>query len=703
MFKIISSFLIVFTISLQISAQCGGYFKESSRQVLSNPIAFGHFEDFDNDGKEDLLGHSPTLYVWSEGRKNYQFHFYKRVSANSFETTAQSTAIDNIPFLNAFIYGDVNGDGFKDLIVRHTGSPRTIKTYLNDGTGKFPTTAPTLTADETILAASDLNGDNKADLVVSNSTGLNYRLTQPDNSFGSPVFIASNASLEMGRHLFGIGYIWINSNPLIVEDINNDGHKDIAYVGQSGSWTYNLVVLTNNGSLSFTPSPAVVFGPVITKLRAYDLNNDGKKDFISDFGRNNGARIAVNNGDNTFTSSQLSLFESNANTYSQDYKTKNFSAADFDNDGDIDIIYPGRSGYMLFKNQGNATFNTQEIRGYPGIDQPANLDGDGKADTVFLNYSVINSSYRLWDGHNWDYYFLHSAVSFRKNFCDPVGQTKVIDFDGDGYVDRAFWNPQTGIWRYYPTFNNSNDSQVTMQLGSAALGDVPVPNDYDGDGKTDFAIYRTSNGTWWINGSRGTSISGFHFGLPEDKPVPADYDGDGRADIAVYRPSTGIWHFWLSQTNQYSAVHWGISDDKLVPADYDGDGKADVAVFRPSTQVWYILNSADNSIFITQWGLGTDIPVPGDYDGDGKANVTVYRDGLWYVLRSDYSLSAMYWGIANDVPFFNETLQSPSIGVYRSSNSTFHLGSQGAASGGYAQPTGNSANEIFVSSILPPQ
>ncbi len=703
MFKVFSALSVVLIVSVQIWGQCGGYFKDSSRQVLSNAIAFGHFEDFDNDGKEDLLGFSPTQYIWSTNQKDYQFHFYKRLNDNSFDTTAQSTAIANVSFFNGFVYGDVNGDGYKDVIVKHQTNPQTITTYLNDGTGKFTTTAPTLTANDTIWAASDLNGDGKADLIVTIANGIHYRLAQSDNSFGDPVFIVESGSISSGRNLFGISYIFINSFSMLVEDLNGDGLKDIAYVSQSGTSSYNLIVLTNNGNLNFTQSPPVAFGQVITKLRAYDLNNDGKKDFISDFERNYSARVAVNNGDNTFTSSQLIIFADGGNRFAQDYVAKNFSAADFDNDGDTDIIYPGTSAYMIFWNQGNATFSSQTIIGYPGIDQPANLDGDGRADAVFLNYSVVNSSYRLWDGNNFNYFYRHNSVSFRKNVCERAGQTKVIDFDGDGFVDRAFWNPQTGVWRYYPSYNNFTNSQVTMQLGSGALGDVPVPNDYDGDGKTDIAVYRKSDGTWWINGSRGTSISGFRFGLPEDKPVPADYDGDGRADIAVYRPSTGEWHLWLSQTSQYSVIRFGIGEDKPVPADYDGDGKADIAVYRPSTRVWYVFNSSNSSIFIVQYGLSTDIPVPGDYDGDGKANITVYRDGVWYVLRSDYSTSVMFWGLANDVPFFSDTLQYPRIGAYRSATSTVYLSFQDQYPGASPFPTGNSANEIFVSSILPPQ
>jgi hypothetical protein len=355
------------------------------------------------------------------------------------------------------------------------------------------------------------------------------------------------------------------------------------------------------------------------------------------------------------------------------------------------------------RNQGNQTFDAQVIDGHPNIDDLTNLDNDGRMDAVYLNSSFLSGTYTLNDGVNNYSFLLRNSVVFRKNICAPAGQTKFIDFNGDGEVDRAFWNPATGIWRYYLNNNPQipNPQQVTFLWGKGSLGDVPVPNDYDGDGKTDFAVFRKSDGTWWIAKSSDGTTYALHFGITEDKPVPADYDGDGRADIAVFRPSTGDWHFWFSQTNSYGAAHFGSSGDKPVPADYDGDRKADMAVFRPSTGYWYRFSSSDYSVFALPYGVSTDVPIPGDYDGDGRANIAVFRDGVWYVLRDDFSTIYLYWGVANDIPFFNDSLYRPTLGIYSASNAKVYLNYYNL--GGAGLTTGNSANEIFVSSILPPQ
>lgn len=703
MFKFFTLFSIFAAVSLQISAQCGVYFKESSRQIFSNSFANAAFEDFDGDGLEDLFGYSPTRYA-NTGSTDFQIHYYKRLAANSFDTTAKVSAITNVRlFIGGF--GDVDGDGKKDVVVTHmSGSFLSIRAYLNDGTGSFSTATPVVDVpdNETVFGVSDMNNDGKADVITAAVVGvtgtLYYRLTQPDNSFGARVAISTFVQgMAIGKFSATYGRTVLTySYPLLIEDLNNDGAKDIALVNTQSK----LYVLTNNGSLTFTESFTMQYQGVTGKLKAYDFNNDGKKDFISN-ADGNGVRFALNNGNNTFTESTLILPAGiSSNSYSGFFYTNDFKVADFDNDGDLDVIFPGTKNYAFFRNQGNATFTTQAFKSIISLDALTNLDGDGKADSVALIRPLINGAYFLHDGSNNQYFYRHNAVSFRKNVCDPIGQTKKVDFNGDGFADRTFFNTTNGNWRYNPAINGPATTQVNFQWGVA--GDKPVPNDYDGDGVTDYAVFRPSDGTWWIYRSSDNQSYALHFGISEDKPVPADYDGDGRADIAVFRPSTGDWHFFFSLTNQYGAVHFGAGEDKPIPADYDGDGKADVCVFRPSEGNWYRFNSSDYSVFVVHYGVSIDKLVPGDYDGDGKANIAIFRDGVWYVLKDDFSSSIFNWGVTGDEPYFDEGVESR-VNVFRRSSSHFWAVNAQFPSITDATPSGNTTNEVLVSSILSPE
>jgi hypothetical protein len=689
MSKIYFALFILFAVSIPAAAQCSGvYFKDLNRQLLSNGFAYSYVEDFDNDGLNDIFGFKLT-----EGG-NLQIYYYKRLSATSFDTTSRNTVITNAR--GVFVFGDVNNDGKKDLIITHSVNQQMIlTTYLNDGTGRFLTTTPAVNVDnnETFYVAGDLNNDGKADVLSTIQNGGNstlyYRLAQPDNSFGAATQITTFPSfLAYGA------YIHASNSSIFIEDLNNDGLKDIAYTPYA---TNTLRVLTNQGNAAFTETVSSGFWQSSSRLKSVDLNADGKKDFVSAPVNDPNAKIKIlaNDGNNSFTVSETSIPPEYVGAYNEgvDYVT-----GDFDADGKADIIVPGAKKYLFLKNQGNFTFTPQEFKSYLNIKLAELIDGDAKTDIISINRPFIDGYQRLQTPNA--LFSLYSAVRFRRNVCNPVGQTKTVDFNGDGFTDRAFWNPSTGVWRYYT--DNTQNNQVYFQWGSGAAGDVPVPQDYDGDGQTDYAVFRKSDGNWWIVRSSDGQVVTFKFGITEDKPIPADYDGDGRADFAVFRPSEGNWYVWLSQSNQFYAAHFGLSEDKPLPADYDGDGKADICVFRPSTGVWYRTNSSDNSFFAVQYGVADDKPVPADFDEDGKANIAVFRNGAWYVLKNDFSTYTFYWGTANDIPFLGYEYQSAAF-VYRKTASAIYTTIYAETFPGTytTYSTGNSFNETFVSTVLP--
>jgi len=279
--------------------------------------------------------------------------------------------------------------------------------------------------------------------------------------------------------------------------------------------------------------------------------------------------------------------------------------------------------------------------GSAGAVNIVDFDGDGKTDIAF---------YRSNSGA-WYIHPSSGAAAYGVGWGgDPSDKPVPGDYDGDGKTDTAFYRPASGAWYISPS-----SGAAAYGVGWGGTGFTPVPGDYDGDGKTDVAIYSSSTGAWWIKPSSGAASYGVGWGGTGFTPVPGDYDGDGKTDIAIYNSTTGAW--WIQPSSGAAAygVGWGGTGFTAVPGDYDGDGKTDIAIYDPITGIWWVKPSSGAAAYGVGWGGDTsDKPVPGDYDGDGKDDIAVYRasTGAWYVKPSSGAATygVGFGGGATDIP-----------------------------------------------------
>jgi hypothetical protein len=182
---------------------------------------------------------------------------------------------------------DFNGDGFADIAVTSNAmASRPGTVYLYNGRASGPPTVPSQTLTGTggvggyfggtVISAGDVNGDGFGDLLVG-APGVGRAYVYFGGSSGLPV--VPSATLADGSTAFGRGSAAIG-------DANGDGYADVL-VGEQGAGTnlpYAQVFLGSASGPSSIPSATLV-GPITGGYYGYtmtggDLNGDGLGDAV---------------------------------------------------------------------------------------------------------------------------------------------------------------------------------------------------------------------------------------------------------------------------------------------------------------------------------------------------------------------------------------------------------------------------------------
>ena len=247
-------------------------------QVPGTPV----IGDFNGDGKLDvaLIAANSGLYVY----------------LGNGDGTLQSPVISDptTPYQSLVAVGDFNGDGKLDLIGFYFNfSDCELAFFAGNGDGTFqtPSTHYVLGPYTYGVAAADLNGDGKLDLVVTQSTLANGYTVMLGNGDGT---FTSQAP--------GYAYPGLQSVNPTIADINADGKLDLILPCCQGGQTPTDQVFLGNGDGTFQTPVLLPFGTGDVVIG--DFDNDGQPDLVTEgeyFFQGPGGGFSMSSGSSSAT------------------------------------------------------------------------------------------------------------------------------------------------------------------------------------------------------------------------------------------------------------------------------------------------------------------------------------------------------------------------------------------------------------------
>lgn len=438
-------------------------------------------EDMDQDGDLDAVA------AWSGGLR-----WHENEGAGVFGAAHLIEAKDSAR--QQLAVGDFDGDGKID--VAHTGySDHELKWSKNLGLGSFATEQViTAHADytHTVLGA-DLDGDGDADMLASSS--IDHTIAWYPNlgglKFGSEQLISEKAAFS--------------PREIITVDFDSDGDLDILaafFLSDRISWHENLGPAQPG---TFAPLQTLVSGVEGAEgVFAEDLDNDGDLDVL--FCSSNESLVGWSENLAPAQPGQMGPLQMISNVW--DGRASTVIAADFDRDGDADVLVAVeyRDSLHLYENLGNGQFGAKveisdevhRVRGALGLD----VDLDGDLDMVAASF---NDDRIVWFENL-------GSLSFGPLQVAGAGLNAIYcfagsDFDGDGDVDLLAGSAYEQKMGWYE--NQGAGQFGSLQVLAEGLGLVSsVGNaDLDNDGDLDALFGSSEFGSiGWLENHMGDSL-----------------------------------------------------------------------------------------------------------------------------------------------------------------------------------------------------
>lgn len=575
--------------------------------------------------------------------------------------------------------GDVNGDGYSDVVVGCPfwgQSPSTIegKAFVYHGSASGLSGSPNWSSNvgapydqqyaSSVSTAGDVNGDGYSDILVGQNR-YNSNIFAGYNEGRVFAFYGSSTGLSATANWTKIGpqQSFFGISISTAGDVNGDGYSDAvigAYQATGGQEGEGRVYVYNGSStgLSANPNwiaesnqPYASLGTFVST--AGDVNGDGYADIIASApqysnGQNSEGAVfgwfgsATGLGANGTPANADWMVESNEDTaYFGDCVA---TAGDVNGDGYSDVlISSNQKSNNVPTREGKVSLFTGSAS---GLATQSGWSNEGAQDNAYYGYSVASAGDVNGDGY--------SDVIVGAYLYDN-GQTD----EGRIYI---YHGSSTGLNPTANTVSESNSANAQFGYSVSTAGDV------NGDGFSDVIVggpnWTGSGRVYVFHGSLAGINTVWNYGLNADGSgeyfgcsvsTAGDVNGDGYSDVIVGAEnysngqsqegrayifngsSTGLntSYSWVAEANQTDA-RYGHSVSTA--GDVNGDGYSDVVVGawtydngqNDEGAAWIYYGSVSGisgstllEINLASANFGSSVASAGDVNGDGYSDVII--------------------------------------------------------------------------------